>query len=125
MSYYVMLMNGNSVAEVEPHLEGITFCDHRKDYEGGIFFGNDKAELSITCNYVNIFRQYFGSKGIFWMYGKKAITTIERLEYIVDQLGTQKDKDPWNPTPGNAGYVLNILLGWARTRPEAVWKILS
>ena len=27
----------------------------------------------------------------------------------------------WKPTPGNAGYALNILLGWAREHPDAVW----
>lgn len=27
----------------------------------------------------------------------------------------------WKPTEGNAGYALNILLGWARMHPEAVW----
>ncbi len=27
----------------------------------------------------------------------------------------------WAPTSGNAGYALNILLGWAKIHPDAVW----
>jgi len=29
----------------------------------------------------------------------------------------------WKPTPGNAGYDLNILLQWARQHPEGIFEV--
>jgi len=92
--------------------------------------------------------------GLSWLYGKRAKDTIERLEKAVELLSTDqyvrtvdncnkcgfrtgvgkgladpysdenRRGDYWAPTPGNAGYALNILLGWAREFPEGEWDLI-
>ena len=92
--------------------------------------------------------------GLGWLYGKRAKDTIERLEKAVELLSTDqyvrtvdncvkcgfrtgvgkgladpysdenRRRDYWAPTPGNAGYALNILLGWAREHPEGEWSLI-
>ena len=51
--------------------------------------------------------------------------TIEKLEFAVDLLGTERDEDYWKPTFGNAGYTLSRLLEWAKKHPDSVWDIIS
>ena len=33
-------------------------------------------------------------------------------------------RDYCAPTPANAGFALNILLGWAREHPEGEWELI-
>jgi len=90
-------------------------------------------------------------KGLRWLHGKTGRDTIGRLENAVELLGTNQYErtvdncdrcgfhtgigdgladpyskenrrhDYWAPTAGNAGYALNILLGWAKENPDGKW----
>jgi hypothetical protein len=125
MSLDVILLEKGEVAKIEPHFEGGTVCDHTLTSEGELCFGNDKAELNITFNYCRFYYKWLDKeKGIYWLDGKKAKETIERLETAVVLLGTERDDDYWKPTPGNAGYALSILLEWAKKHPDAVWDVI-
>lgn len=84
--------------------------------------GTTEAELNITYNYGKYYWLCFEG-GLRWLHGKQAGVTIERLERAVRLLGTTQDFDYWKPTPGNCGHALNILLGWARLHPNAVWEV--
>ncbi len=137
MSYDIHLSN--------PGRERSVIVNHFK--EGGTqpLNGTNEADLNITYNYGWFFFHLLDKdKGLRWLYGKKAKDCIKRLENAVKELGTNRyyrhpdgfkfnnDKehdfetesmihDYWAPTPGNAGYALNILLEWAREHPEAVF----
>ena len=124
MSLEILLSYGDKIAQVEPHFDGITSVDHRRI--GGLtYVGSDDASLNVTSNYSELFSALDMDKGIHWLYGKRAQETIERLEFAVDLLGTERDADSWKPTMGNAGYALSRLLDWARRHPDAKWKIMS
>lgn len=113
MSYDIYLAYKDGLAEVPQHKEGGTYNA----------WGSPYAELNITYNYA----QYFlvtldGNLGIRWLYGKKAKSTIKKLQEAVEILGITPDADYWAVIPGNAGYALSILLDWAKLHPNAVWR---
>jgi len=114
MSYDIGLFdNHKSMVQVERYTEGGCY---QVD-------GSTNAKLNITYNYSWFFHEYLDNKtGLRWLYGKKAIDTIDRLQVAVNKLGTEQWKDYWAPTPGNAGHALNILLRWARQHPETIWQ---
>lgn len=92
-------------------------------------------------------------KGLHWIKGKTGNETIKRLQHAVKVLGTRRYQRPvdscehcgftigvgpglsdpglvtniredyWAPTPGNAGYALNILLQWAMEYPNGYWEL--
>lgn len=114
MGYAVYLKDTESgaIVEVPRHVEGGTYA------VGGI----DLADISITYNYAQHFRDHIDrEKGLRWLYGKTGAETIPRLQAAVMALGTVRDDDYWADTPGNAGHALSVLLGWARLHPAAVW----
>jgi len=126
MSLDVKLYRGEELAKVEPHLEGGTICDHKVGNSGNLYYGSGEAVLNITYNYNNLYKTWLDKdEGIRWLHGKKAGSTIERLEMGVTILGTERDSDYWKATPGNAGYALSILLDWAKKHPDAHWKTLG
>jgi hypothetical protein len=112
MSYWVYLSGENGAAvEVERHSEGGTFA----------VGGNDKAELNVTYNYAKCYGLAdFSLRDLNGMKGKDAIALLERVATF---LGTERYDDYWAPTPGNAGFALSILLGWARQHPDAVFSV--
>ena len=114
MSYNIELCNKDGKpVEVETFIEGGTLR------VGGSFV----AELNITYNYSWFYTHFLDEEeGIGWLYGKKAKDTLNRLEKAVEELGTDQFTDYWAPTPGNAGYALNILLTWAKANPNAIWQ---
>lgn len=113
MSYDIDLCLNDSLVEVVLHAEGGTYP----------FGGTNGAHLNITYNYSKFYYDFIDKKkGIRWLYGKEAKDTIECLENAIAKLGTARDEDYWKPTAGNAGYVLSILLRWAKANPEAVWS---
>jgi len=115
MSWNVSLLYSNEkYAQVDNHKEGGTYA------MGGV----TDADLNITYNYSWFYHQCLDkSKGIDWLDGKIAKETILHLTEAVKKLGTRQYKDYWADTPGNAGYALNILLGWAKQHPDAVFEV--
>jgi hypothetical protein len=94
--------------------------------EGGTYAlgGTSSAELNITYNYAPQFKTVFGDAGIRDLHNKVARDTISALEIGVSRLGTQRSADYWENTPGNAGYVLSVLLAWAKQHPNAVFLVI-
>jgi len=90
--------------------------------EGGVrpIGGSTVADISITYNYSDFFHDTIDKEqGIRWLYGKPARECISKLESAIDTLGTDKDEDYWEPTAGNAGHILSVLLKWAKQHPDA------
>ena len=85
--------------------------------------GSKDAELTVTANYSPYYKEIFGSEGISWLYGKKAKDCIKKLMQGIDELGDEPEEDYWKATPGNAGFILSILLEWATKFPEATFKV--
>lgn len=111
MGYDIWLKKDGEVVEVPKHMVGSTV----------VVGGSTEAWVTITYNYSNHFAWIDEVDGIRWLYGKKGHDCIDRLERAIEILGTRRSKDYWEPTPGNAGYVLSVLLEWARMHPEAVF----
>lgn len=112
MGYDIKLAKDGRPVEVPNHQEGGTIA----------IGGSNLAEVSLTYNYSNLFRQHLDAeKGLRWLYGKTGEETAERLAAAVAALGTEKADDYWAATPGNAGHALSILLEWAKAHPSAVW----
>lgn len=78
--------------------------------------------LSVPHSYDVQYCQYIDD-GITWIGDKTAKDTIEVLKTIVDDLGTERGEDTFVNTPGNAGYIANILLELAIEYPDAKWFI--
>ncbi len=106
MSYWVYLEKDGETVGVNKHADGGTF----------VLGGTDKAQLNVTYNY----SKHYSVRNLD---GKKAIETIDELKDKVNEFGTKRDSDYWASTKGNVGYALNILLGWAKQHPEAVWRV--
>jgi hypothetical protein len=106
MSWDIYLEKNSVVVEVDCHTEGGTY----------VLGGTSEGVLNVTYNYRN--QYHFGL-----LHGERAGDTIESLRDAVNRLGTDRDKNYWAPTPGNAGYACSILLKWARSHPSAVWRV--
>lgn len=113
MSHWVYLNDKNGPVQVDRHSEGGTY----------VYGGIAQAELNITYNYAKDMWRTLGEGGVASLHGKRAGDVIEILAAAVETLGTEQDQDYWAATPGNAGYALSILLGWARRYPEAVFEV--
>lgn len=115
MSYDINLIDQGTQrpAEVASHEEGGTYC------LGGL----PEASLNVTYNYGKFYYEHLDKEnGIRWLYGKSGRDVEQKLAAAVAALGTERDSDYWKATPGNAGYALSILLGWARQHPTAVFQ---
>lgn len=116
MSYDVDLVRNGSIVEVEHH-----------EAEGGTYVlgGTTEASLNITYNYYSAYKiadtDYPGLAEK--LDGKRAEETMPWLEAMVEKLGTERYRDYWASTPGNAGYALSILLRWAKQHPDATWEV--
>lgn len=88
--------------------------------------GTDFAEFNVTYNYSRIWAEAWPDESYAGMLdsfeGKRAGDLIPTMEAVVEKLGTEQSDDYWEPTPGNAGYAMNVLLGWARQFPDGVWS---
>lgn len=119
MSWDVSLEKDGEPVAVSRHSEGGTY----------MLGGNTGAELNVTYNYGREFRHVWpeplpDSNCLAHMLGgRTAQETIATLTIAVEKLGTVRASDYWAATPGNAGYALSILLGWAKANPEAVWRV--
>ncbi len=114
MGWSLYYSDENGAVKVPQHLEGGTI-KLVKDSNGELIAGSD-AELSITYNYSKFFpfRE---------LNGKVGEEVLDELEDAVSILGTERDKDYWASTPGNAGHTLNILVQWIKLHPKAVFSI--
>lgn len=86
--------------------------------EGGtiVMGGTDKCDVSVTYNYAEHFQF---SK----LHGLTGRDSISMLEEAIANLGTARNADYWASTKGNAGYMCNVLLGWARQHPNGIWEV--
>ena len=126
MSYWVTLAYADSPAKVGSHQEGGTYVAFRKTellHGQYITVGSDNAELNVTYNYSPNICAALHQEGLRWLSGKVARDCIGALAIAVRQLGTECDNDYWEPTKGNAGYALSILLNWAKQHPTAVFHV--
>lgn len=103
---------------VEPFSEGGTY----------VLGGSTVAELNITYNYSKLYYMALESrKGLRALHDQRAGDMIEHLECAVEMLCTgmasRPSKDYWEPTPGNAGRALKLLLSWARQYPDAYFRV--
>jgi len=87
--------------------------------------GTTDAKCSITFNYSWFFTHYLHPDGLKWLNDKKAKDCVDRLEKAIKTLGTNQYKDYWADTPGNSGYMLSVLLSWARELPEGIFSLES
>lgn len=95
-----------------------------RHYEGGYMLpgGNPEAMISITYNYSKYFYETIDRElGIRWLYGRQAYECFHTLRSAIKILGTYKDDDYWESTPGNAGHILSVLLKWATDNPNATF----
>jgi len=84
-----------------------------------IIGGTDLAQIGITYNYSGFYYTHFDNeKGIRWLYSKTGKQCEERLEKAVKKLGVNRSVNYWEPTPGNAGYALSVLLKWVKQYPD-------
>ena len=69
--------------------------------------GTTEARLSVTYNYVDIFRRVFGERGIYILHGMAVREAQSVLDRAIAALGeAQPDDDYWKPTDGNAREAL-------------------
>ncbi len=113
MSWDVDLKQAGKIMQVDRHEEGGTY----------LMGGTTDASLSITYNYCRYYYRHLHNRGLMHINRKRARTVVPLLERAVNELGTDRDDDYWKATPGNAGYALSILLGWARQFPDATFKV--
>ena len=110
MSYDVALLHKGIPVRVPRHSDGGTY----------VLGGIDRAELNVTYNY-DI--SCLGPNGLWELHGLTGDEALPRLRGAVLYLGTVRDPDYWAGTPGNAGYTLSILLGWAALYPRATFRV--
>ncbi|MEK7092133.1 MAG: hypothetical protein AAB907_00750 [Patescibacteria group bacterium] len=114
MSWDVYLTKNGKPVEVNRHCEG------------GIYAvgGSTEADLNVTYNYNPFYYQFLDKeKGLRWLDQKITRDCTHRLYEAIKKLGTNRDKNYWASTPGNAGYALVILLDWAKEHPDAIFEV--
>ena len=116
VSWWIRLVGEDGeCVQVENHAEGGTYC----------VGGTNEADLNVTYNYGGRFSEcgleVHTGRGNFHRQKAKDVTAL--LESAVQKLGTECHPDYWEPTPGNAGRALSILLEWAKQHPEATFEV--
>lgn len=121
MSYDIALCIDGVAVEVEQFAEGGMYA----------LDGSTAAALNVTWNYGKSLSQVVISHNPLWrfqgireeLHDKRASAVIPVLQACVTQLGTQRDPDYWEPSDGNAGYAMSILLRWAQQYPDAMFDV--
>jgi len=108
MSWWISLNDPNTgfCADVESFQEGGTI----------VVGGSTDADMNVTYNY----GKHFDFKHL---HGMRARSSILILQRHVESLGKNRDEDYWNPTEGNVGFCLSILLKWAKQYPNYIWRV--
>lgn len=83
------------------------------------------CELHVSTNHKPYFVETLGHEGLFELYGKKAGDCVDKLAVAVLLLGSEAGKDYWERTPNNAGFFLNVLLNWAKEKPEGTFYLFQ
>jgi len=114
MGWWIYLEDEDGIVNVDAHMEGGVIA----------LGGNNQADMSVTWNYSQYYYEHIDKEnGFRWLNDKVAMDTIERLKTAINLLGTETSNDYWESTPGNAGNILKVLLGWARQHPKATWRV--
>lgn len=90
--------------------------------------GSDEADISITYNYSKLYARvpsWDGKTLRNLVRDQRAGDILPKLREGLAHLGSEKSADYWEPTPGNAGAILKILVGWAEDNPDAIFTITS
>lgn len=84
-----------------------------------------RARMSCTFNYSQLFRSVYGVDMPLHLVfdGMIADEAIPLLEEGVAALGTFQSDNYWEATPGNAGYILSVMLLWAQAQPNGVFVV--
>lgn len=85
---------------------------------GGLILFNDLAVCS-----VHLAHNYLVGFDFSALHGKRAEQTLPELNDRIAELGTQGDDNPWNPSHGNVGHVLDIFREWSERHPYGVWRV--
>ena len=104
------------VSLVDPETKEIVEVPRFQEGGSQVLGGTTVGDLNVTYNY----RKHYDFKDLN---GQVAGDMIEDLEIDVQKLGVVRTNDYWDPTPGNVGFALSILLAWARRHPTAVFEV--
>ena len=120
MGWDIDLLSNGQPVQVAPHQTG-SVLEARVENGEVVAIDSVAATCCITFNYSRL----YDLAGFYMrdMSGKKASETVESLQEAVKKLGTDRDKNYWKDTPGNAGAALETLLRWAKQHPDAEWHV--
>jgi hypothetical protein len=114
VSYWISLEDASGETfTTERHTDGGT-------YQAG---GTTETTLNVTYNYGRLFCEAGLAESLRTLNEMTGEAAISLLEPAVAHLGTERAGDYWAATPGNAGYALSIILGWAREHPAGVFRV--
>lgn len=79
--------------------------------------------MAITYNYSPVLAEVLpGFTGLVDLFhGRRAEDVAPDLRLIVEECGTERDRDYWQPTRGNVGAIMQTILGWCEQHPDAVF----
>jgi len=102
--------------------DGDTYSANNHEQGGSYIQASDpRTEMGVTSNYSRVYRKHkFHLTDLHGLTGQESMWRMRR---IVKDLGTETSDNPWEPTNGNAGHVLSILLGWAKENPQGFFTV--
>lgn len=118
MSYWVYLCEGD--------VDGEPFTMPEGHSEGGTYVmgGTDECCMNVTYNYNKQYTRVFDGASLREaIHGKRASDLLPWLQSAVRSLGDARSGDYWDPSPGNAGHALAILVSWAEAHPDGVFRV--
>lgn len=129
MSWWVYLKDehGNTL-EVAGHQEGgIQNAMVVGEFSGNfslIPINTSKAEMSVTYNYSSLYDCFLDdTRGFVKLHAMTGADSIPLLKKALKNLPDEPCDNYWSATPGNAGHILAVMLGWAEQHPEGIWRI--
>jgi hypothetical protein len=115
MGWSIELVKDGNLVVVPAFLAGSVVTAELKDGEL-VPVETTYADISVTYNYSGSFN--------FWQLANKSgRESLDLLAEAVGRLGVEQSDNYWDDTPGNCGYICNLLLKWAALHPDAVWRV--
>ncbi len=115
MSWQVSLYENERLLQVDRFQNG---CETNR--KGEVF-----ARVEVSYNFSPFYYQAFDKKlGLMWLHGKQANTCVRKLGRAVKKLGTERTDNPRESAAENAGYLLALLLKWAKEHPKAILEVI-